>query len=158
MDISFKTECGRFNYRVCALILRDGKLLAMRDERTPYFYLPGGRVSMQETAEDALLREVKEELGIHARIERLLFINQSFFCEDVSGERYHELCFYFLADTSGTDLAERGERFRHYEREHTQDYEWIPFDRLKDAYIYPLFIKEWIHRLPMTPILLTERQ
>ena len=46
MDISFKVENQKFNYRVCAVILSENQILAMRDERSPYFYLPGGRVKM----------------------------------------------------------------------------------------------------------------
>ena len=72
MDITFETEVGRFNYRVCAVLLDRGRILAMHDERSPYFYLPGGRVRMGERAEDAVLREVREELGIEARIVRPL--------------------------------------------------------------------------------------
>ena len=32
MDISFKTGEGRFNYRVCGIIVHAGKLLVMRDD------------------------------------------------------------------------------------------------------------------------------
>ena len=34
----------------------------------PYYYLPGGRVALGETAQDALQRELQEELDISARI------------------------------------------------------------------------------------------
>lgn len=78
MDITFKTEEGRFNYRVCAIIVNDNKLLAMQDERSPYYYLPGGRVNLHEAAEDALLREIREELEVDAKIIRPLWFNQSF--------------------------------------------------------------------------------
>ena len=66
MDITFETGKEKFNYRVCAIIINDGKILAMKDYRTPYYYLPGGRVQMGETAEAAVLREVLEELNIEA--------------------------------------------------------------------------------------------
>ena len=39
----------------------NNKILAMHDERSPYFYLPGGRVQMGETAEHAVVRGVEEE-------------------------------------------------------------------------------------------------
>ena len=48
MDISFKVNNEKFNYRVCAMIISDNKILAMHDERSPYFYLPGGRVELGE--------------------------------------------------------------------------------------------------------------
>ena len=72
MDISFKVENQKFNYRVCAVILSENQILAMRDERSPYFYLPGGRVKMGETAEQAVIREVWEELSVTPKIDRPL--------------------------------------------------------------------------------------
>lgn len=80
----------------------------MHDERSPYYYLPGGRVQMGETAEHAVVREVEEELNIRAKVIRPLWLNQSFFTEDVDQLNYHEICLYFLMDVSETDLAEKG--------------------------------------------------
>ena len=80
MDITFRTENGKFNYRVCAVMISQGKILAMHDERSPYYYLPGGRVEMGETAEHAVVREIEEELRITPKIVRPLWLNQSFFC------------------------------------------------------------------------------
>ena len=148
MDISYKTESGKFNYRVCAMIISDGKILAMHDERSPYFYLPGGRVKMGETAEDAVIREVREELGIIAKIARPLWLNQAFFTEDVDHLRYHELCIYFLMDISETDLLERGNEFTVNEGKKTHIFEWPDFDQLKEEYFYPLFLKKEIFNLP----------
>lgn len=158
MDITFEVGNGKFNYRVCAIIISDGKILAMHDERSPYFYLPGGRVQRGETAEDAVIREVKEELEIDAKIIRPLWLVQSFFTEDVDKTDYHELCLYFLIDVSGTDLDLRGEKFVITERSHTHTFEWLNFDRLKDEYFYPLFLKKGIYDLPQTFTLLTEYQ
>lgn len=96
IDCAFRTEEGRFYYCVRAIIIRNGKLLVMRDENSPHYYLCGGKVGMGETAEEAVLREVKEELGVDAQIERALWFDQNFFTEKVKNERYHELGLYFL--------------------------------------------------------------
>jgi 8-oxo-dGTP pyrophosphatase MutT (NUDIX family) len=95
-----------------------------------------------------VLREMWEELGIEARILRPQWLSQSFFNEDVTKVDFHELCLYFLLDASGTDLLTRGDRFRGPERRHVHDFAWLPFDRLKDEYFYPLFLKTEIYRLP----------
>ena len=155
MDLTFQTENGRFNYRVCAVILQDEHILAMKDERSPYYYLPGGRVHLHETAEDAVRREVKEELAIDAEIIRPLWVNQSFFTEDVEKDRFHEICVYFLMNAENAGLRARGDRFRLDEGKHTHIFEWLPFDRLKNTYFYPLFLKEKIRCLPKTLELLT---
>ena len=114
MDISYVSGNSKFNYRVCAVIVSNGRLLAMHDERSPYYYLPGGRVMMGETAEQAVIREVWEELEIKARIARPLWLAQSFFTEDVDKLDYHEICLYFLMDVSETPLEKRGDRFTLY--------------------------------------------
>ena len=158
MDITFQTDQGKFNYRVCAMILSGGKILAMHDQRSPYFYLPGGRVTVGETAEEAVLREVEEELHIRAKISRPLWLNQAFFTEDVDKQNFQELCIYFLMDISETDLLSRGESFQSAEGKRTHTFQWLPFEQLKDEYFYPLFLKEAIFHLPETFTLRTERE
>ena len=150
MDITFKTEQGRFNYRVCGMIIHDNKILAMHDQRSPYYYLPGGRVKLGETVEEAVLREIREELEIDANIVRPLWFNQGFFTEDVSGEQFHEICVYFLMDISHTALLSKGEQFVLNENNQRHTFEWLSFDRLKDEYFYPIFLKEKIWNLPET--------
>ena len=156
MDLTFKTENGYFNYRACAIIINDNKLLAMKNDLTPYYYLPGGRVTLHESAEDAVLREVREELGINAKISRPLWFAQQFFIDDGSGDKFHELCTYFLIDTSGTDLLARGNKFDGLVTKHHERFEWLEFDNLKKEYLYPLFIKEKIYDLPQNFEILTE--
>lgn len=148
MDISFNQESQKFNYRVCAMIISGNKILAMHDERSPYFYLPGGRVKMGETAEEAVIREVREELHVTLKITRPLWLNQAFFTEDVDGVRYHELCIYFLMDITDTDLQENGNSFILTEGKHVNTFEWLEFDRLNDEYFYPIFLKKEIFNLP----------
>lgn len=156
MDLSFRVDDGKFNYRVCAMMISDGAILAVHDERSPYFYLPGGRVKMGETAEQAVIREVREELHIAPKIIRPLWLNQAFFTEDVDHLRYHELCVYFLLDISETDLLAKGKRFTSREGERIHTFEWLKFDRLKDEYFYPLFLKQDIFHLPETFTIRTE--
>ena len=155
MDISYCKGGQKFNYRVAGLLLHENQILAMRDERSPYYYLPGGRVKLGETAEQAILREIREELNLEAQIDRPLWVHQSFFTEDVDHLRYHELCFYFLMDFTGTDLLGRGETFWGAEVHHQQVFEWLDISKLKETYFYPLFLKEKASRLPQNLELLT---
>lgn len=158
MDVTYTSGSSKFNYRVCAVIISQGRILAMRDERSPYYYLPGGRVKLGETAEAAVLREVREELEISAEIVRPLWLCQSFFTEDVDGLDYHELCLYFLIDADGSGLLSRGESFTLYERGHTHIFEWLPFERLENEYFYPLFMKKAVFDLPERLTLITARE
>ncbi len=154
MDISYNCENQKFNYRVCAMIIAENKILAMHDERSPYFYLPGGRVKMGETAEQAVVREVQEELG-NSKDYTSIMAQSGFFTEDVDNLHYHELCIYFLVDISETTLLERGNVFTLTEGKHIHTFE-LEFDRLKDEYFYPLFLKKAIYDLPDEFTLRTE--
>ena len=157
MDITMTAGQQKFNYRACAMILRQGHILAMHDERSPYYYLPGGRVQLGETAEAAVLREVEEELQVKAEIIRPLWLNQAFFNEDVDHLDYHELCLYFLVDVPD-GLPDPGAVFTRCEGTRTHVFEWLDFHRLKDEYFYPVFLKKAIFDLPATFTLRAERE
>ncbi|MBR4800549.1 MAG: NUDIX domain-containing protein [Clostridia bacterium] len=147
MDLTFRTQEGVFNYRVGAVIISDGKLLALKNDLSPYFFLPGGRVKLDESAEVAIKRELKEELGIDANIVRPLWLAESFFIEDTTKEKFHEICLYFLVDVSDTYLPSK-QKFRGLETRHHEVFEWLDCDTLEEQYFYPLFIKKRINDLP----------
>lgn len=155
MDLAFKVEDKKFNYRVCSIFINEEKILAMRDDRSPYYYLPGGRVQLGERAEDAIIREAQEELHITPEIIRPLWLAQSFFNEDVDGIDYHELCIYFLMDFSKTDLLLRGQKFCSTEDNRTHVFEWLELNSLKEKYFYPIFLKEKILSIPNQFTLIT---
>ena len=155
MDLTFQTENGIFNYRVCAVIQHGNKLLVMKNDLSPYYYLPGGRVNMHEDADTAIRRELKEELGIDADIVRPLWFVQSFFVEDESKDQFHELCMYYLVDVSNTDLIKH-EHFEGLVTWNHEVFEWLDIDTIGAQYLYPLFIKEKINDLPEQFEMLTE--
>lgn len=158
LDITFREEEGTFNFRACAVIIDKRRILTMHDGRSPYYYLPGGRVALHESAEDAVIRECREELDIEPRIARPLWLNQAFFTERVNGQRYHELCLYFLMDVSETGLLSRGDEFSLREGEHINEFKWLSFDQLKDEDFVPNFLKKKIFELPSEFSLNTERE
>ena len=156
MDLTFRLPDGTFNFRVAAVMVNDGKLLIMQDTASPYWYLPGGRVHLQEQAENALLRELQEELGITGKIQRPLWLVQNFYQEDVNREHYHELGLYVLVDVADTDLLSRGETFTTTEDAQINTFRWVDFAELEHMYLYPLFIKKEIFHLPDSLQLITE--
>jgi len=49
--------------KVGAIIIKDGKMLVARENGKHLFFIPGGRREGEETDEQCLRREIREELG-----------------------------------------------------------------------------------------------
>lgn len=148
MDISFKTTEGRFNYRVAGLLVQDGKLLIMQDKGQPYYYVPGGRIKMNEKSEDAVKREIKEELGIEVNVNRMLWVNENFFKEETLQEQFHEVCFFYLLELKDEEVLERGSEFEVDENGKIHTYYWKSLDEINYINLYPQFLKEKMTELP----------
>lgn len=79
---------------VYALIYdKDREQILMVNNNGSGWSLPGGAVEKEETLEQALIREVKEETGLTVKIEQALAINEAFFQE----KEQHALFITFKA-------------------------------------------------------------
>ena len=97
-DMAVQCENGLINIRVGAIILKDGKLLMVGNQRSDYLYSVGGRIKFGETAEQAVVREVFEETGIKMEIDRLGFVHENYFFGDAPtnfGKLIYEISFFF---------------------------------------------------------------
>lgn len=157
MDVTFQTDVGRFNYRVAGVLIHENRLLVMTDERSPYYYLPGGRVSMNEESTMAIKREIKEELDVEVEATQLLWIVENFFVEQQSQEQFHEIGMYYLLQLTEEDILKRGQGFIMNEGGYKKlSFLWLPLEKIKHLNIYPLFLKERIMNLPQVPEHLVE--
>ena len=101
----------------------DDRVVVNRGEwdRGPFYELPGGGVEAGETPEDAVVRELEEEAGLHVRVERKL--------ADVwkDGREEH----YFLVRPEGMSARSTLD----LEPGFTQ--EWVPVSSLGDLPLWP---------------------
>ena len=92
----FRTKVGStvFGVRATALILQNRKLLVTKDKDK--YYTIGGAIQVNESTEEAVVREVREELGVKAQAGQLAFVVENRFKED--GVYYHNIEFHYLVD------------------------------------------------------------
>lgn len=112
---------------VCAVILHDGRIFATQrgyGEFKDRWEFPGGKVEPGETAEQAVVREIQEELETTVEPIRLL---------DTIDEDYPKFhlslqCFLCRVKKGRLRLLEH-EAARWLDREHLYDVDWLPADR-----------------------------
>lgn len=137
-DLSFKTNQGTFSYRAGAIIIRDKKILMIKNDSAPYYYSVGGRVKLNETSEEAVVRETLEETGIKFEIDRLAFIHEHFFHEEITKEQYHEIAFFYLMKENNNmnfvckSFGEQGAK---------ENLHWLPIEDLEQYHLFPEFFK-----------------
>lgn len=142
------TDCGivvdgrKFRYRAAAIIIEDGMMLLMENDRDRYMYTVGGAVRIGETAEDAATRECIEEIGVGYEPERLVVVQEEFYPEPVGDGTFldaHEVGFFFM-------MRPRGTREGVLERSRSEGMEeravWVPLDDLCRHEIVPGFLRD----------------
>ena len=143
MDCSFKQENKKFRYRAAAIIIHDNKILFAKNDKDDYYYSVGGGVHMNETAEEAVVREVQEETGVTYEVERLAVIHENFFenpggtLGDIKG---HEVAFYFLMKPRGTKELHSNSVTQGIKEE----MRWIPIKDLDKYKAFPTFLKDYL--------------
>jgi len=157
-DCCFTHENNWFRYRAAAIILEDGCVLLAGNEKENYLYSVGGGVQMNETAQDAVLREVFEETGVHYEIDRLAVIHENFWqgggAYD-SGLCCHELALYFLMKPRGTKQLQSSSLTRFGDREKMH---WVPVNELHTVKHFPTFLQSYLQTMPQQTVHVVERE
>lgn len=81
-----------------AVIARDGRILLQRRSDNGLWGLPGGLLELDETYEQAALREIREETGLEVRLTAFLGIFHNHDMIWSNGDRAHTIGAYFAAE------------------------------------------------------------
>ena len=124
-------ECGFTYYAnpssaTAAFIVRDGCLLVARRGKEPArgtCDLPGGFVDMDETAEQGLAREVREETGLEVTGAEYLFSIPNLY--EYSGMTIHTLDMFFRVEVPADAEPQAGDD--------AAQLQWMPLDDVDPA-------------------------
>ncbi len=117
----------------------DEVLIANKKGELPYF-LPGGRVEIGEGYEDALIREIKEELDKSATIIRFLGTIEHSFINN-TGTQYYEIGNFFLVSLNDANPESISSN------EPELEFQWKRIDELNNINIEPKPVIELIRNL-----------
>lgn len=133
MDFRTRIDNQIFGVRTTALLIKDGKIFLTKDSKGRYCTI-GGAIAVNETAQDAAVREVQEELGVDSRVNQLAFIVENQFTHE--GIYFHNIEFHFILEPIG-EMPEKM-----IEDKLKQTCEWIALDSLVNLDVVPAFLTQ----------------
>jgi ADP-ribose pyrophosphatase YjhB (NUDIX family) len=147
--ITLDIGATRFTYRTVGVCVEGDYVLLHRAEIDDFWSLPGGRVEAGETSEEALRREMCEELGVEVRIGRLLWVVENFF--PLNDRLHHELGLYYaIVLPEDSSLRDKSAMHNGQEDGLRLLFRWFARADLRDLSLYPVFLRTHLQRLPET--------
>lgn len=115
-----------------AVIEEDGKFLLCRGKGRDSWFFPGGHIEEGESAPEALMREITEELGGESEVERFVGVSEHKYIK--RGQEIHEISIVFKAV-----LLSDGDRVS---REDHIEFAWLTREELREAMVFPVSLRD----------------
>ncbi len=129
---------------VRGVCIKDGLILLCKGKKAELTYLPGGHIDFGESAREALIREIMEELGHCGEAGRFLGCCEHRFVQD--GEKKSEINLVFELEIPGLAAVPGPLEAR----EAWISFLWHPVDGLADSKMEPACLREalpgWLRR------------
>lgn len=143
-DLSIMVGDYKLNIRVGVIFKYQGKvLIEIRKDRIGNSVIPGGRIKIGEKSSDALIREIKEEMGLTLEKDKLIYNNiiEEFFTFECV--KYHEIFFvykYPVDELFYQELIKVKENLDN----HITDYIFVSPEEFDNVDLLPLEIRDVI--------------
>ena len=143
MDLKIKTEAEEFHVRTCGIIKRENKFLIMRVNKTDYYHIPGGHIEIGEDSEQAVVRELKEEIGCDVDKTKLFAIQENFWV--VNNKKCHGIEFYYIIKPKQQlEMLDYEKIEIDKGKENLLEFKWVTSEELKDIDLRPINIREML--------------
>lgn len=92
-------------HKAAGILIHDRKFLVTRSRGKLFFVSPGGKLESNESAQQALVRELKEELSINVRPANLKKFGSFFALAEGDGSKYLEMNVFMVKKWAGKPQA-----------------------------------------------------
>lgn len=143
MDLKIKTEKEEFHGRTCGIIKQEDKFLIMRVDKTSYYHIPGGHIEIGEDSEQAVIREIKEEIGCDVQEASLFSIQENFWMRNA--KKCHGIEFYYIIKPKQQLQMQDYERIENDKgEEKLLEFKWVTAEELKNTDLRPINIRDML--------------
>ncbi len=113
----------------------------MRVNKTPYYHIPGGHIEIGEDSKQALVREIKEEIGCDIRNAKLFAIQENFWTR--KERRCHGIEFYYTIETKQKlEIKDYKTIEIDKKEEKLLEFKWVTVEELKNIDLRPNSIRD----------------
>ncbi len=144
--ITFDDQHIRFTHRVVGVAFDRDRVLLHRTDEMNFWALPGGRAELLEPSPETLVREMREEIGVEVKVDRLLWLAENFF--EYGPRTHHEIGFYFLMHLPPDSPLRDQPTFLGHEGDMPVHFEWFPTAVLEKVALYPTFLRTGLKSIP----------
>jgi 8-oxo-dGTP diphosphatase len=129
---------GEIEFIARGVLIRDGQVLLCQSLKQNYFYLPGGHIEFGESAAQAMVRELKEELGVSVKAGELAMVSEGAFD---TKRKHHEfnLMFHVEHPSPWPKALNKPKS-----KEDHIAFRWVPLAAVQDFDIRPTAVKAWL--------------
>ena len=140
MDITIDVGNYKLNVRTAGMIIHNNKILVHKSIKEEHYALIGGRIEIGENSEDALKRELLEELGKEVEVIENLATIENFF--EMKSQKYHEIMFLYKAEFVNEEDRKIEKPIKNIEGKNYLRYEWLDLDKIDEYPLLPRVVKE----------------
>ncbi len=135
--ISFQTGTNKFQCRAASILFHKNRILFQRQSQDDLWFIPGGRVEFDESADYTIDREMQEEFGVTVLDKKMIWIVENFV--SFPDMQVHEIGFFFLVTLSEDEpIYSNDTEFKGLEDGFVN--KWIHLDHLENYKIVPEFV------------------
>ena len=140
MDITIDVGNYKLNVRTAGMIIHNNKILVHKSIKEEHYALIGGRIEIGENSEDALKRELLEELGKEVEVIENLATIENFF--EMKSQKYHEIMFLYKAEFVNEEDRKIEKPIKNIEGKNYLRYELLDLDKIDEYPLLPRVVKE----------------
>ncbi|WP_199482082.1 NUDIX hydrolase [Vibrio owensii] len=119
-------------HKSAGIIIKDGSLLVLRSKGKDTFYAPGGKLDSGETSEQALCRELQEEVSIAVKEDVLTLFGRFEAPAHDKDDITLVMDVFFVNDSSGEVVASN----------EIEECQWVDSSNVDDIAISTIFRNE----------------
>ena len=127
-------------YITRAVVEEDDRILLCHGFGNSNWFFPGGHIESGESAPEALLREISEELGVTGTVLRFLGASENKFLREGVSTQEINLVFEVALDERGQSES----------KESHLEFAWFTRDEMRDLLVFPLSLRDAVAQGPIT--------